>query len=288
MWRARLATLFTVTSVGIVLSLPLGLYTLSVNLKSATEFVKNTPEITLFLSKAASAESIAELGASIRQLPEVSQVSVITADEALEEFESITGIESIIKYVPDNPLPTVLIVRPPESKSNPDQIQQLATSLRELELVDAVEVDFEWLRRFYSIIGLVNIVFTIVSILLISAAVLLICNTTRLSISSRQDEIMVIDQIGGTRSFIRRPFVYIAVMQSLLGVAIAAVIIEAIRLTLEPYVAQLADLYASPFRITGLTWRLWLAITFSVCAISWIASRITVKICLYRLAASNN
>ena len=288
MWRVRLATLFTVASVGIVLSLPLGLYTLSINLKSATEFVKSTPEITLYVSKNASADSITELRSSIQQLPDVSQVSVITADEALEEFKAITGIESIIEYVPENPLPTVLIVQPPKSISSPNDFQQLATTLRGLELVDAVEVDFEWLRRFYSIIGLVNIVFTIVSVLLISAAVLLICNTTRLSISSRQDEIMVIDQIGGTQSFIRRPFVYIAVMQSLLGVAIAATIIEVIRLTLEPYVAQLADLYASPFRLTGLTWQLWLTITLSVCVISWIASRITVKICLFRLAASKN
>ncbi len=288
MWRARLATLFTVTSVGIVLSLPLGLYTLSVNLESATNFVKSTPEITLFVSKNASVDSVTELSTSIQQLPEVEQVSIITADEALEEFKSITGIESIIEYVPENPLPTVFIIQPPDSNSSPNDIQRLATTLRELELVDAVEVDFEWLRRFYSIIGLVNIVFTIVSILLISAAVLLICNTTRLSISSRQDEIMVIDQIGGTRSFIRRPFVYIAVIQSLLGILIAAAIIEAIRLTLDPYVAQLAELYASPFRLTGLTWQLWLAITLSVCAISWIASRITVKICLYRLAAQKN
>lgn len=285
MWRARLATLFTVTSVGIVLSLPLGLYTLSVNLESATEFVSSTPEISLFVSKNASADSVTELNTSIRQLPEVNQVSVITADEALEEFKSMTGIESIIEYVPENPLPTVLIVQPTDSNSSPNEIKRLATTLRELELVDAVEVDFEWLRRFFSIIDLVNIVFTVVSVLLISAAVLLICNTTRLSISSRQDEIMVIDQIGGTRSFIRRPFVYIAVIQSLLGVAIAAAIIEAIRLTLEPYVAQLAELYASPFRLTGLTWQLWLAFTLSVCAISWIASIITVKICLYRLTA---
>ena len=286
MWRARLATLFTVSSVGIVLSLPLGLYTLSANLNSASEFVKSTPEVTIFVSKNASEDSITELSASIHQLPEVNQVSVITADEALEEFKSITGIESIIEYVPENPLPTVFIVQPLELNSSPNEIQRLATTLQEFELVDAVEVDFEWLRRFYSIIGLVNIVFNIVSILLISAAVLLICNTTRLSISSRQDEIMVVDQIGGTKSFIRRPFVYIAVMQSLFGVAIAATIVEAIRLTLEPYVAQLADLYASPFRLTSLTWQLWLTITLSVCAISWIASRITVHICLQRLTAS--
>ena len=99
---------------------------------------------------------------------------------------------------------------------------------------------------------------------------------------------MVIDQIGGTGSFIRRPFVYIAVMQSLFGVAVAAAIVEAIRLTLEPYIDQLADLYTSPFRLTGLTWQLWLAITLTVCTISWIASRITIKICLIRLAASKN
>ena len=119
MWRARLATLFTVSSVGIVLSLPLGLYTLSANLNSASEFVKSTPEVTIFVSKNASEDSITELSASIHQLPEVNQVSVITADEALEEFKSITGIESIIEYVPENPLPTVFIVQPLELNSSP-------------------------------------------------------------------------------------------------------------------------------------------------------------------------
>ena len=191
-------------------------------------------------------------------LPEVDQITVISADEALEEFKTITGIESVVKYISDNPLPTVLIVRPAEIQAGPSEFEQLVDTLRKFESVEAVEADFEWIRRLYSIVGLANAVFVVVSILLVVAAILLICNTTRLSVSSRLNEILVIDQIGGTKAFIRRPFVYIAVLQSLMAVLLSATIIEGVRISLEPHITQLAELYNSPFRLVGLPWQNWL------------------------------
>ena len=288
MWRARLTTLFTVSSVGLVLSLPLGLYFLSVNLDSVSRLANSTPEITIFVSDKATDDLVAELTDNTRRLPEVDQVRIISADEALDEFKSITGIETIIKYVPENPLPTVVIVQPLEAYSSPAEIQQLVNTLRNLEWVDAVEFDLAWVRRLHSFIGLVNTIFTLVSILLVFAAVLLICNMTRLSVFSRQDEIIVINQVGGTDAFIRRPFVYIAVMQSLMGVAVATAVVEGIRLILVPRVVQLAQLYSSDFGLTSMSWEIWLTLTVSVGAISWLASRITVRVCLNRLTASKN
>ena len=288
MWRARLSTIFAVASVGLVLSLPLGLYTLSINLNSITTMVDSTPEITIFVSDDAGEQSIEELETKVVDLPEVDQITVISADEALEEFKTITGIESVVKYISENPLPTVLIVRPAEIQAGPSEFEQLVDTLRKFESVEAVEADFEWIRRLYSIVGLANAVFVVVSILLVVAAILLICNTTRLSVSSRLNEILVIDQIGGTKAFIRRPFVYIAVLQSLMAVLLSATIIEGVRISLEPHITQLAELYNSPFRLVGLPWQSWLTVTLMVCAISWVASRITVHICLRRLYATNS
>ena len=286
MWRTPFPTIFTVACVGVILSLPAGLYMMSVNLLPVTGILKNTPELTMYLSKNANDDLSARLFDQVRNLPQVHHVRLVSADEALEDFKQLTGLDTIIQYVPDNPLPTVIIVQPYEKYANPTDFQQLADKLRGFELVDAVEVDLQWVKRLYKIIELARIGFTIVSVLLIAAAILLICNTTRLSIVSRYEEIKVIDQIGGTRAFIRRPFVYIAVIHSLLSVAVALAIIEGIRMFLKEPISELATLYSSDYQLSGLSPLTWLGAVATVSILSWLASRTTVHIYLRRLKSS--
>ncbi len=288
MWKTPLATLFTIVCVGIILSLPSGLYMLHVNLSSVAALVNSTPEITVFVAQEATEDSIDQLSGQIRNLPQVRQADVITADEALEEFKQTTGLESIVEYVQDNPLPSILVVQPAESHYEPVQLQQLVDDIRAYEIVDAVEVDLEWVRRLHSILGLVQTLSVVVSALLLMTAILVVCNTTRLSISSRLDEIMVIEQIGATRAFIRRPFVYTAVLHSLMSVAFAAAIMEGCRAIFADQIRDLASLYSSGFQLIGISWQAWLIIAVLVSLVSWIAARITIRICLRSLAASRN
>ena len=108
--------------------------------------IEEYPELTMYLSKNANDDLSARLFDQVRNLPQVHHARLVSADEALEDFKQLTGLDTIIQYVPDNPLPTVIIVQPYEIYANPTDFQQLADKLRGFELVDAVEVDLQWLR----------------------------------------------------------------------------------------------------------------------------------------------
>ena len=284
MWRAPLPTFFTVAVVGIILSLPIGLFVLAENLKTVTNLWQGNPEISIFLSTETSENSAMELRERVQRIPEVENAHLIPASVALEEFKEITGLESIIEYVSDNPLPAVIVVRPRSEFTLLTQMQLLANQLRELEHVDSVQIDLEWVQRLHALIELLRIAFSIVSVLLILAAIMLICNTTRLSITNRLEEITVIDQVGGTRSFIRRPFVYIAVIHGILSSAVAGSIITSIVALMKNPVTKLATLYSSDFQLTGLSWTIWGTVVAASAVLCWLAARITVNLYLRKLA----
>ena len=276
------STIFTVATVGVILSLPAGFFTVSTNLKQITEPLESSAEITVFISKTATDSQVDELLGTVQRLPEVKTAEIITEDEALEDFKSITGLHSIIEFIPDNPLPKTIIVQAHDEFSNVQTIQQLVDILRGETMVDAVEIDLLWIQRLFAIVDLSRFLFAVISGLLFSIATLLICNTTRISVVSRSDEIYVIQQIGGTNAFIRRPFVYIAVIHGMMGLGLAFAIVEGIRRFLAEPVREIAMLYNSQFELVGLSLPVIAASVVSVAILTWLSARITVNFYLKR------
>ncbi len=286
MWRAPLPTIFTVASVGIILALPAGLLMLSDNLESTSKLLQQTPEITVFLTKNTSDENLQRVHSKISKIEQVHQIELVSADEALNEFKELTGLNSVLEYIPENPLPAVLLVQLKEEYTDAETFENISVNIQSLDHVDSVQIDLEWVRRLNAILEIARIGSTVISVLLIVAAVLLICNSTRVSISNRMDEILVIDHVGGTQSFIRRPFVYTAILHSLLAVLFASAIIEFVEHALRQPINDLAKLYNNEFRFTGIAAQTWFEVAIAVALLSWIATRITVFMCLHRLRNS--
>ena len=282
MWRSVWLTVFTVSSVGVVLSLPIGLYTLSESVSTVTSTLKDTQEITVFMSKDASENVIASLQSELVLFPEIKSIQTISEDEALEEFKEITGLHSIIEFVPDNPLPTTIVVRLQDDHSSIESFEMLANRIRKYDYVDIVEFDLLWINRLRSSLDLSYTIFKIVSSLLLLAAILIICNATRISVSSRSEEILIIRQVGGTRGFIHRPFVYTAVLQSLLAAGLGFGIVEGLRRLINQPLQKVAALYSSDFSITGLTLETISLITVSIAILTWVAATVTVSMYLKR------
>jgi cell division transport system permease protein len=83
--------------------------------------------------------------------------------------------------------------------------------------------------------------------------VLVIGNTIRLEINNRSTEIEVLKLVGATDGFIRRPFLYLGFSLGVIGALTAAVLVGIAMLLLAPPVRELAALYSSDFRLSGLS-----------------------------------
>jgi cell division transport system permease protein len=86
----------------------------------------------------------------------------------------------------------------------------------------------------------------------VSALLLVIGNTIRLHIENRRTEIEVIKLVGGTDSYVRRPFLYMGALYGV-GAGLLAWLVLAFGLDwLNDAVVRLAGLYGSDFALGGV------------------------------------
>ncbi len=142
--------------------------------------------------------------------------------------------------------------------------------------VDSVQLELEWLRRLNALLVLARRAGVLLAVLLALGVVLIVSNTTRLAVLNRRDEIEIIDRVGGTAAFIRRPFLYTGLVQGLLGALAAWGLVSVGLALLSGPTAELAALYGGGFRLQGVGAPGVLMLLFCGAVLGWAAARVTV------------
>jgi cell division transport system permease protein len=180
------------------------------------------------------------------------EVTLISADDALEEFREYSGFGAALDALQGNPLPHVIIVRPDTAYANPQGVDSLKRYLSAWPEVETVQFDGEWVRRLTAILDLLRNVFAVFAVVLGAGVLAVVGNAIRLEIRARRSQIEVTKLVGGTNAFVRRPFLYEGMIFGLLGGAAAVGIVSlAVASLIEP-VGRLASLYGGRLALTGL------------------------------------
>lgn len=245
--RKPWATLLTVAVMALALALPLGLSIALDNLKHFTGSVQQSRDINLFLKPAVDAAAAERVAETLRGRADVAAVVLRTPEQGLAELRDNAGLGDAIAALDDNPLPTLLIVTPAG-----DDDARLAQSLQGLPQADLVQHDALWRKRLDGWLGFGSRLVQVLSVLLGLGAVLVVGNTVRLDIQSRREEIGVLQLLGASDGFIRRPFLYLGAWYGLGAGALALALIGASGLALRPPLAALSQSYGSPFVLHGL------------------------------------
>jgi cell division transport system permease protein len=143
------------------------------------------------------------------------------------------------------------LVRYSEGASIP-QLAALREKLRGQPLIDDVRVDLEWVQRLHGMLEVARKVAVSLGLALSLGVLLIIGNTIRLSIESRREEIIVVKLVGGTDSYVRRPFLYTGLWYGLMGGLLAWLMVACGLFWLDDTVDRLARLYQSGFSLKGL------------------------------------
>ena len=285
-FRHPVPTLLTVTVLGITLSLPIGLYLLTHNIELVSNEWQGKPQATVYLKKSATQQDVSRLDNWFStQRSWIANVQYVEAEDALEEFKFLSGLGQALDVLNENPLPNMFILEMSEVLPVSDYQDELI-QLEEDESVAELKYDLEWVQRLQAILDLAKRTVWMVAGLLGLGALLIVSNTMRLSIANRKDEIMIINRIGATNTFIRRPFLYTGFIQGLLGALLAWGLIQAGLNWLNEPVQRLANLYASDYQLTGLPMQWVLAILLTGGLLGWIASWVTVSRHLSKLYPS--
>ena len=248
--KQPIGSFFTCLVMAIALSLPMGLSLLLSNVERLGGSWQRAAQISLYLQLEASPSEGEGLVRQIKEMPGVADAEYISRDEALNEFQKQSGLGEALKELPENPLPGVVLVTPLEVDKA--ALEALRTRLAELPKVQQAQLDLVWVERLAAILKLGDRFVFGLTVLLVAALLLVIGNTIRLHIENRRTEIEVIKLVGGTDSYVRRPFLYMGALYGL-GAGVLSWGVLAFGLDwLNDAVVKLAGLYGSDFALAGV------------------------------------
>ncbi|MCE5361913.1 permease-like cell division protein FtsX [Pseudomonas sp. GLN_6] len=248
--KQPIGSFFTCLVMAVALSLPMGLALLLDNVERLGVSWQRAAQISLYLQIDASEAQGQALREQIAAMDDVEEAEWISREQALAEFQQQSGLGEALKELPDNPLPGVIVVTP--QQVDKIALEALRLRLAELPRVQQAQLDLLWVERLSAMLKLGERFVFGLTLLLVMALLLVIGNTIRLHIENRRTEIEVIKLVGGTDSYVRRPFLYMGALYGI-GAGVFAWLLLAFGLDwLNDAVVRLAGLYGSDFALDGV------------------------------------
>ena len=247
---SRASSAMTILVIAIALSLPAGLAVLLDNARAITRGWDGNAHLSVFLEMEVSEQRQQELAREWLKIDHIESTKVITRQQALDEFQALSGFGDVLQALPDNPLPPLIVVFP--DSTDPVTLRALENRLAGQDQVDLVQLDVEWVRRLHALIELGERLISALTLALAAAVVLVVVNTIRLGIESRRDEIMVVKIVGGTDGFVRRPFLYTGFSYGFAGGLVAVILVQSALWWLGGPIDELLSLYNSDDSLTSM------------------------------------
>ncbi|MCW3172685.1 permease-like cell division protein FtsX [Shewanella subflava] len=277
LWRNPVSSIMTMAVLGVSLSLPAALQVLVKNAENITQSWNSAAEISLFINEGRSEQSIQSLISRIKSFREVDSVEYISREQALEEFQRLSGFGEALSYLDENPLPAVVSVTPSLKYSSPTGARELLRKLEREPEVSFGRLDIEWLERLQALVRLLEKTVLAIAALLVLAVVLVIGNTIRLAIMNRRTEIEIMKLVGATEAFIQRPFLYTGIWYGVIGGLLAWLIINLLVWYLDGALADLMGLYGSQLSIESLTFAELGELVLLASFLGWLGSYLSVR-----------
>jgi len=250
MLRKPWATLLTIGVMALALALPLGLWLVLGNMARLGGEVQASRNVDVFLKQDIDTTAAQSLADTLRQRGDVAAVAVVTPDEALAQLraqpEMAAAIDALGMQAARAALPSVLRVSPRGDE------RLLADALRKLPQAERVQHDLAWRERLDAWLRFGGRAALVLAALLGLGALLVVGNTVRLDIQSRREEIGVLQLLGASDGFVRRPFLYLGAWYGLAAGAASLGVLTLAWLGLRAPLADLAARYGSHFALQGV------------------------------------
>jgi cell division transport system permease protein len=219
----RFATVMVLTAAFVVVQ-TLALF--AMNLQNVLTLWGQDLQVNVYLSEQATPAQAEQIQNSLRQNDQVDRVEYISAEKALHLFQ-----EQMASYAPNLLKSDLLKVIPASiqfslsAKVSPqDQLstmKSLAERLKTQAGVDEISYGQDWVKTYAAFVLGAKSAIGFLAFALAAAALLVISNVIRQSIHSRRDTIEVLELVGATAGFIRRPFLQEGALLSLISGAMA-------------------------------------------------------------------
>lgn len=225
--RNNLMSIASVLSIVAALII-LGIFVIfSVNLQHITQNVESALELKVYLKPGITQEQIATVEQKLRSDTDITEVTYVSADQALSDFSSsLQGYSGLLSGYDstNNPMAASFNIK----IANPDNISSVKDYASGLTAdgVDYVKYGEEYVDALVSFSNFSNIFCIVMVIVLSVVSLFIIYNTIKLTCFARRREIRVMKYVGATDWYIRLPFVLEGTLLGALGAFVALLIIR--------------------------------------------------------------
>ena len=179
----------------------------------------------------------------LRTDPRVTDVRLITKDEALAKFAADPQNADIARQIEGNPLAAKLEVHVAKL-ADVSAINDMARQWRGADRNDPTDYQGEFIARMLRLSQWVNLAGLVILGILLIVSVFIVMNTIRTAVYHRRQEIEVMKLVGATEWFVRGPFVIEGVLT---GILAAGISLGLLLLAYRPFVDKFhSDLFFIP------------------------------------------
>ncbi len=285
-WRAQHASAFassflrllkrpfssalSLSVMAIALSLPLALGWSLMQMQQLSASVQSSRAINVFFKPDISFDQAKIIAAPFESNSSVASLKLKSPEQGLIDFQQSSELAKAVSLLGKNPLPVVMIIEPKGDERN------LLAQLEALPQAEHIQHDALWQQRLNAWLNFGQRLLIALAAIFALGAVLAVANNIRLDIATREQEIAVLQQLGATDGYIRRPFLYVGALLGLLSGLLALALLLLASSYIQPSIAALISSYGSSFVFAQAP--LWLIPTVLACAVvlgimgAWLAA----------------
>jgi len=214
--------LTTIAIIGISLLIFSSFSMIAFNLTSLLKIWEDKFEVIAFLKKGTSLNEVEGVLKEVRQLEGVETVNYISPFDAMAFMEARLGQQkNLLEGIQPGTLPASIEIRLKKDYWGQTKLEDVIEHLKKVSQIEEIQYGQEWIETFSVLVSLVRLTQWILGGLLLAAIIFIVSNTLQLTISSRREEIEVMQMIGANPAFIQVPFYLEGLFQGLLGAGMA-------------------------------------------------------------------
>ena len=218
-WRHKATALTAIFSLFILLYI-IGLISIAEkNSFKVLQYLRSKYKIEVFFSEDLTNEEAIGVIHKIKKIKGVKTATLIDKDDALRIFKDQFG-ESIIDLLGYNPLPASSVVNVERNIRYPLRIEPIIKEIKALSYVEEINYQGNLIKKIENIYKKIAEYIPYFSGIVIFVIGLIIYNMIKVSISSRRETIQSLQLIGATKLFIKLPFIFEAILISIISVSL--------------------------------------------------------------------
>lgn len=192
------------------------------NIQTVLVEVEERVEVVAYLRDDLEPERIELVANEIRSFPEVASVRVVTKEQALEQARAqLEEFQTVFSDLDVNPLPASYEIRLRPGTRDADAVRRVAERVQAYGVIEEVRYGQEWIDKIFLLRRVAAVATIVLGGAFAIVAMLIIGTAVRMAVFARRDEIRIMQLVGATDGFVRRPFVIEGLITGMIGAALA-------------------------------------------------------------------